>query len=553
MNSETKTCQNCKTDFEIAPEDFTFYKKIGVPAPTLCPECRAQLRLLHRNERNLYQRTCDKTGEKIISVFSPDKPYVVWGYETWFSDDWDPLDYGIDYDPSVSFFEQYRTLQQKVPKPALIYVNSVNSPYVHLSADNKNCYMIFESSNNQDCTYCYWIQQCTQCVGVSFSHQCELCFECDDCYSCYKTQESRSCHDCSGCIFCVDCRGCTDCIGCVNQHQKQYCIFNEQYSKEEYYKKKTELALDTYTGREAFRVQFKEFLTTQPHKYAHMVNAPGCTGDYIKSAKNCQYCFHCYEAEDNKYGEHVWRNAKDCYDVSTAGRGASFIYNGINTGLNTAHCIGVNVAWSCTYTNYSQYCFNTNNCFGCFGLRKKEYCILNKQYNKEEYEKITRQIIEQMKRESVYGDFFPVELSFFGYNETVAQEQFPLTKEQAVDRGYYWSENVRGTYGAETKNWNDVPERISDIDFDIMQEVFTCQETQKNYRCIEQEKQVYKQLDVPLPRIHPDVRHEKRMIARGENKLYKRTTEDGVEVMTPYAPDRPEKIYSEKGYQDLIM
>lgn len=36
---ETKTCQNCKTRFTIEPEDFVFYEKIGVPAPTFCPEC----------------------------------------------------------------------------------------------------------------------------------------------------------------------------------------------------------------------------------------------------------------------------------------------------------------------------------------------------------------------------------------------------------------------------------------------------------------------------------------------------------------------------------
>ena len=30
MNSETKTCQNCKQNFIIEPEDFEFYAKIKV-------------------------------------------------------------------------------------------------------------------------------------------------------------------------------------------------------------------------------------------------------------------------------------------------------------------------------------------------------------------------------------------------------------------------------------------------------------------------------------------------------------------------------------------
>ena len=34
MNQETKTCQNCKAQFIIEPDDFTFYEKINVPPPT---------------------------------------------------------------------------------------------------------------------------------------------------------------------------------------------------------------------------------------------------------------------------------------------------------------------------------------------------------------------------------------------------------------------------------------------------------------------------------------------------------------------------------------
>ncbi len=34
MESQTKNCQNCKKDFIIEPEDFNFYEKIKVPAPT---------------------------------------------------------------------------------------------------------------------------------------------------------------------------------------------------------------------------------------------------------------------------------------------------------------------------------------------------------------------------------------------------------------------------------------------------------------------------------------------------------------------------------------
>src|SRR3989344_6089896 len=78
MNQEIKTCQNCKQNFTIDPEDFAFYDKIKVPAPTWCPECRMVRRMNWRNERVLYHRKSQATGKDIISMFAPDKPINVY-------------------------------------------------------------------------------------------------------------------------------------------------------------------------------------------------------------------------------------------------------------------------------------------------------------------------------------------------------------------------------------------------------------------------------------------------------------------------------------------
>ena len=81
---------------------------------------------------------------------------------------------------------------------------------------------------------------------------------------------------------------------------------------------------------------------------------------------------------------------------------------------------------------YSMYCAqNVSHLFGCVGLRNKQYCVLNKQYTKDEYEKLVAKIIEQMQQRGEWGQFFHPALSPFGYNETVAQEYYPSTFEQA--------------------------------------------------------------------------------------------------------------------------
>src|SRR3989344_9141716 len=121
-----KTCQQCKDDFTIYPDDQVYYKKIGVREPKLCVQCRAQRRLAFRNERVFYKRPCDRCKKDVVSMYSPHKPYPVWCYECWFSDDWDATEYGQSYDPTRPTFEQISEVYRKIPKVALIYVRSVN-------------------------------------------------------------------------------------------------------------------------------------------------------------------------------------------------------------------------------------------------------------------------------------------------------------------------------------------------------------------------------------------------------------------------------------------
>jgi hypothetical protein len=552
---EKRVCQNCKDDFTIEPDDFSFYEKMGVDMPKSCPDCRAQLRLIFRNERSFYKRQCDKCNNSVVSMYSPNKQFKVWCYDCYFSDDWEGEDFGLDYNQNVSFFEQFEKLWKIVPKVSLIYVRSPGSDYTNISADNKNCYFIVESSNNEDSIHSYWIQECRDVVDTSFSSKCELSYESDDCYNSYKLLYSKGCHDCSDSYFLTDCKGCTDCIGCINLRNKSNYIFNQPYSKEDYEKIKKELNLNTYLGVKMFKEKYENFIKDKPRKFAEIIQAVNSTGSYMKNVKNCKSCFHCNEAENNKYGVHIWRNAKDTMDCDTAGRNASLIYNSINTGINDSNLISCALCWDCSFLFYSMYCFNSNNCFGCVGLRKKNYCILNKQYEKSEYEKIIEKIKKELKDKGEYGQFFGKHLSCFGYNETPTYEQFPLLKEEAFKQGYKWEETERGTYGQETKKWSEISENTDEINFDVTKEIYKCEECNKNYRIILNEYYFYKKLQIPLPRLCPDCRHYKRIKSRGPNKLWHRSCMKencNNEFQTSYAPDRTEIIYCERCYQNEV-
>jgi hypothetical protein len=112
MDSQIKRCQNCKENFTIEPDDFAFYEKVKVPAPTFCPNCRLQRRMTFRNERTLYKDTCDLCKRSILSMYSPDKPFTVYCRECWYGDGWDPMQYGRAYDFTKPFFTQFRELTE---------------------------------------------------------------------------------------------------------------------------------------------------------------------------------------------------------------------------------------------------------------------------------------------------------------------------------------------------------------------------------------------------------------------------------------------------------
>ena len=117
--SSVQACQNCKQEFVIEPEDFDFYEKMKVPAPTWCPECRMQRRFSFSNVWNVYWRNCDKCGAKTLSMYLPNSKMTVYCPDCWWADDWDGTEYAMDYDPNRNFFEQLKELFKKVPRRAL--------------------------------------------------------------------------------------------------------------------------------------------------------------------------------------------------------------------------------------------------------------------------------------------------------------------------------------------------------------------------------------------------------------------------------------------------
>lgn len=585
MNSEIRTCQNCKKDFEIEARDFAFYEKMDVPPPTFCHLCRYQRRLMFRNERVLYKRPCDLCAKPMMTVFSPENPAVVYCLPCWWTADWDGLQYGREYDSRRPFFEQFRELQKSVPFPALTidYLSMVNSDYTNYAGHCKNCYLVFDGDNGENVLYAKTFTDVKDSMDILNYGESQLCYE--NVSGGYNSEVfySQDCADCLRVYFSAECTGCTNCFGCINLKNKQYHIFNTPYSKEEYEKNIAEYRLNTREGIARARRDTDAFFKTIPRKYMHERRNADVTGEYVYESKNAHDIYIARRVEDSRFCQSITMEpVKDCYDYTEWGAGAEKLYECITVGEGSNN---VRFSWAVWKqgtmdVEYSMFINSSQNLFGCVGLRKKDYSILNKQYSKEEYEKLRVQIIEDMKNNPYvdkkgrvfrYGEFFPYDLSFFSYNESTAIQFFPIVKEEALERGWGWRES--GSHAHQpTKQSIDLPESIHDVSDEIIQEIIGCPECGKAYRVVKAELELLRRFGFPLPDRCPDCRHFARLKRlnppqlwdrqcdcggdQSKSGVYTNTTEHlhgkelcGESFKTAYSPDREETIYCDQCFK----
>ncbi|MFA6523710.1 MAG: hypothetical protein WCS85_05070 [Candidatus Peribacteraceae bacterium] len=544
--------------FEIPGDDLAFYDKVSpvfagkkrpIPPPSLCPDCRRQRRLAWRNERTLYHRACDLCKKSIVTIHSLGNPYPVYCNSCWYSDQWDPLSYGISFDSGRSFLEQFRSLYDRVPQRAMVNddgVMSENSAYCQDVAYAKNCYLCIGMWKAQDCLYCRICDQskfCVDCEGVKLGT--ELAYECTDSQRLYRCRFLQNSENCSDCAFGFDLKGCSNCLGCAGLRQKQYCVFNEQRTKDEYERAVAASGLSTHAGMEGMKAKFSDFIKKIPRRDMNLQNCESCAGDHLF---HCQDVlgFVCTNAQHSRWIERsdgpVW-----CHDILQSGS-PQWCYDCITGDEGNMNCFSI-FANQSHNALYCDNCLSSDFLLGCVSLRRKKHCILNKQYGKEEYGRLGGEILEHMIGAGEFGGFFPVALSPFGYNETAAPEAFPLSKEEVLSRGWNWRDSLPWTSGKETVKLGDLAEDIRDVSDTIINEVLACLTCGKNYRIIPQELQFYRTMGAPIPRRCPDCRNLERLARRNPSKLWQRTcAKCGKNIQTTYAPDRPETVYCEECY-----
>ena len=502
--AETKVCQDCKNSFQIEPEYFTFYEKVGVSLPISCWRCRMKHLLAFWPFGKFNKRLCDKSGERIISLFPKDARFPVYSNKYWYSDDWAPPN--LEYNPSKSFFDQMYELQSKTPRPMQLGSNNQNCDYCDDVWQSKNCYLCRSLLECENVSYSYRTIRCRDSYDLFYCFDTEQSYDCIYCFKVFNVKHSFYTRDSFDSAFLYDCRDARNCFMCWNLRHRSYCILNEQYTKEVYLEKikqfNTGSKLELKKIFEIFNEHIKEDAV---HRVDFNTKTVDGVGNYMTE---CRRCLNSYFFEESENCLNTIRGFKNKDAVDSVGiLRTELVFNvcQVTDAYNLKNCSNCD---NCRESEYLDFCVGCENCFGCVGLRKKKFCILNKQYGEGTYEEKKGEIIADMKRIGEYGNFFPYKMAYTGYNLSTSEMLFLETKEDVEKLGSFWEDLEQ--VNKEGLNVFSEKDDIKDVDDSVLTLALLCKETGRPFNVTRAELEFLRRKSIPLPDFYPDVRTMRR-------------------------------------------
>ncbi len=553
-----RTCRFSGERFTIRSEDIAFYKRLGVPLPTLSPKERFRRRSAQNNSYNLFKGVSGFSGKRIVTTLPPGSPFIFYEHQAWHSDGWDASSYGRVYDSDRAFFDAFHELRLAVPRPNLISdPANMNSDYSNVSSGLKNCYIVFDQNKGENLYY----HQC--CSNDKNCVDCWALDECDTCYACKLSQKLYNCYFCEQCTGCMDsfflwdCRNSSHCFMSSGLRNKEYYFRNKYVGKEEYNAKIKEIRTGNYEILQQLIAEYDAMKERTPRKPSWNERSVNIVGDYIKNSQNIYHGLYITNSENLAYSS-ACVDSHDCYDV-TGALESELCYEMSNIGEKKNYrCIGSLHIERCSEVEYSDLCSDCQNCFGCVGLSHKAFCIFNVQYTEQEYWKKVDEIKTAMLARGEYGEFFPPQHSPFPYRISMSASYAGFRDfDNAARYGYDTTmvEEDRDMAEGDTVRSSELSGDIKDVSDDVCAKVILDEENNKQFRIIPQELAFYRAHELPLPREHPSVRMQRwRDTFNLYTEFYERACPKcGTSFETTYAPERPELVYCEECYQKEIV
>ncbi len=374
LEPHTRTCRwtgqhpHCEGEFVIVAEDIDFLKMLRVPPPSFCPTCRRMRRYTHLGTLQLFRIPCQapEHTEDMISIFPPECPFPVYDYEYYMSDDFNPFQFGQVYQGG-SPLDQLLALRRQFPVPSFLNrdPSSINSEYSNGGRNVKNGYYVGACFGVSDAWYSHLLRNSQQIMDSERQSFGELVYESIAGEHLYNVAYTYFSSNCSESMFLFDSVGAKNCFGCVNLRNKQYYIWNEPHTKEEYERFMASIRPLSRTTIEQMREKFWALVRKQPVNASRIVGSEDVTGVDILNSRDL------YDVNATENSEHI-RHAdgglshKDSMDFLASGGHSHHLYGCTNIGSQSGN---VRFSVSSKYISDSEFVFNCKNLSNCFMCR----------------------------------------------------------------------------------------------------------------------------------------------------------------------------------------
>lgn len=416
--------------------------------------------------------------------------------------------HGLAYDFDSSFFQNYAKLTQQTPFPArMIDPGSENSDFAEAVRRSKNIYLshivIHECEN---ILYTFYTQDRVRNVlnSVLVRDGCDNVYQSSGVIRWFNIFYSRYIVNCSNVWFSSNLMGCQECLFCDNLENQSYCIDNKPVDKAVYLAKKKEILSDP--------AKFFAYYM-QVNLVSKNFNSHNIKGQFCIDSNNVENGYFWYRVQDarniffvgHKEGRH---NVLDTFCSDEVGYGDMFGCVNIGRANNVYLCDCI--VWQSLY-----YCFNCwecSYCLGCSWLKNKSFCILNKEYSKEDWYVLANKIFAQMESDWILWAYFPASTNPLYFNDTAAYliddsftkeevtKEWYLRRDEEINVDIAPNADVITTQDLAQYQWFDSVEKRQ-IDPEIMKKVIK-DEKWNYYKIVPMELDFLMKHGLPLPALH---------------------------------------------------
>jgi hypothetical protein len=449
-------------------------------------------------------------NNNLVSVYPDvDRIYVVNSVE--YQDRRDSFVATVVTTPSLSdnFMQQIQNLLLEVwLPPTSSFFHNENCDYVNPAINSKNSYLSFGIVWCENILYGYSVKDNSDNVvdSVMVRDNCSIIYGSVGVFRSYKIFHSKNIFDSNNIYASANLQWCSYCLFCDNLTNQSYHVHNKSVSPDEFAHYK---AIYLETAHVDITVLITNIWTLHSSDNCHLVS----------HSENVENGIFCYQLHNARNVGMAWsgNGNEELYDTcffwSPSG---NRIYGLCAGGMWIEDCYCSHLINGGFMIFYSIYLENCSYCLWCVGLRNQSYCILNKQYTKEErYEKVD-EIFWQMERDSTLWQFFPASMNPFYFNDTAAYLIDPsFTKEEVTKLWYLRRDEPikvdipEGAITIQSEDlqayeWRSVDEnwqKTWKLDETVCKRVIL-DENGDAYRIIPMELEFLQRYSLPLPRKH---------------------------------------------------